>query len=120
VTGNEPAHPVGERAPAGEREQEWRVRELVRLHDELDGSLAREETHPIRVRMRTILGLAVAAYLSITPIYLARGTGVQWIIVLVTLVAWLVYGGTEVAKRRRIAEVRRRISELEDGGSDDA
>lgn len=98
--------------------QEWRVRELVRLHDELDEMVGPAEVSPLRSRLGTALGLAVALYLSLLPAYLASGSGVQWMVVLVTAVAWLVYGGTAVARRRRRAAVERRIAALEEEALD--
>jgi hypothetical protein len=97
----------------------WRVRELIRLHDELDAAGAGADPPPLSVRVRGIVWPLVAAYLSITTVYVAQGTNLDWLIVVAVVAAWLIYGGTRVAERRRIAEVKRRIAELEDGADDD-
>jgi hypothetical protein len=91
------------------------VQELIRLHDELDA-------HPV-LRDRSLgylarqgLGLVVAVYLSAVLVWAARDSGVQGILVALLAVAWLVVGGVQWAKHRRIAEVKRRIAELEGRG----
>lgn len=100
------------------REAEWRVQELIRLHDELDADPELRD-RSIRYLVRQGFGLVVAAYLSATLIWVARDTGVQGILVAVLAVGWLVVGGIQWAKHRRMVEVKRRIAELENGETDD-
>lgn len=100
---------------ASYRETAWRVQELIRLHDELDAHPElRDRSLPYLARQG--LGLAVAVYLSAAVVWAARDSGVQGILIALLALAWIVVGGVQWAKHRRIAEVKRRIAELEDRG----